>query len=44
MSDGKPCVFCGVGWMGRWRARVDGVWFIVWLCHACGRQTQEREA
>jgi hypothetical protein len=43
MSDGKPCTFCAVGWMGRWRARADGVWWIVWLCKACGRQTEERE-
>jgi hypothetical protein len=42
--SGKPCVFCGVGWMGRWRTRDDeGVWWIVWLCKACGYQTQELE-
>lgn len=45
MSDGKPCMFCKVGWMGRHRARdAQGVWWIVWLCKACGHQEQERES
>ncbi len=42
-SDGKPCTFCKVGWMGRWRALLGGVWWIVYLCKNCGHGEQEPE-
>lgn len=45
MSDGKACTFCKVGWMGRHRARdAKGIWWIVWLCKACGHQEQDTYA
>ena len=42
MSDGKNCTFCKVGWMSSHLARaIDGKWWYVWLCNACGRQEKE---
>jgi hypothetical protein len=41
--SGKQCSHCKVGWMTKWRARFDGVWYIVWYCAICQHSESEPE-
>lgn len=42
--NGKPCSFCGVGWMVLLRCLGDdGRWWHVWYCDACGHEEWEAE-
>jgi hypothetical protein len=40
-DDGKPCVFCRVGWMVRWLIRTADGLRHVWYCQMCDCQESE---